>query len=522
MKVNPLSKKRKSLLALGMLVAMVMPHPESLVWAEANLTSNPPVAAGKWTLKSYIQQVLNANHTVASQQMSEQIAMEGVNQAKGAFEPVAKMNVQRSSIRQKNTAEEDLVRQNLGIYSRKNSGYDIGGSALIPTGATIEAKLGVDAIDSNLQAIANRPREFKSFYDLSVTQPLLRDAGVDITMAKTRIAEKDAAVAGLSTLEVNTSVVSSAISAYLDLRMAQERQRIWEEGLRTAEGLVKEARLLDKQGRLSETALIDVENGLILYQVGVSEARQQVEEAMGKARTLLMVTAQDSLPPLTASDPLPKVDKKVVSFQESMQTALTQRADYRSRLVAMEREGIRIAYAENQTLPRIDLVASYGINGLEYNGNKVYSALENDDFPTWKVGVQMSTPIMGNEAANAQLRVARLNKAKALLEAQGLETSMANDITTALSAMENSRQRWEMYQQLLKAGSKQLTMEKQLLAAGRSDRRNVLSREESMVRNRVSLAEQAVAYVKAKVALEVARGTLLANFTDLSSDREKQ
>ena len=39
----------------------------------------------------------------------------------------------------------------------------------------------------------------------------------------------------------------------------------------------------------------------------------------------------------------------------------------------VEREGIQLAYANNQGLPKIDLVASYGMNGLELSAVKAQS-----------------------------------------------------------------------------------------------------------------------------------------------------
>ncbi len=477
----------------------------------ATLKPDSRMASGM-TLPGYVQSVVQVNNVIASQRLNQMISEEDVVKAASVFEPVASVSANRSGLRQKNTAEEDLVRQNLGIYERRNTLYEAGVSVLAPTGATVEAKLGMDAIRSNLQVVAAKPKEYKSYYDLSLTQPLARDRGIDITRARVRMAELDASAAGHGTREVTTSVVSDAISAYLELALAQSRDQLWREGVRMAERLLDEAKSLYRQGRMAETALLDVENSLVRYRVGANESRQRLVEAMNKGRSLMLATAQEHAAPLVALDPLPEVQAPAESFTRSMEVALQHRPDYHSRQAAIEREGVRVVYAQNQTLPRVDLVASYGINGLEYGAGQALDALGQSDFPSWKIGLQASIPLGGNRKASAELRSARMGKEKALLDLKGVETAIANDVDNSLAAIDSSYQRWQMYGQVLTTEERQLSTERRLLEAGRSDMRNVLAREEAMIRTRTALLEQSVAYARAKMSLAVAQGTLLDNY----------
>ncbi len=500
-----------SLLALALAMGPATANESSTGAATAALKPDARMRSGM-TLTDYVQSVLQVNNVIASQRLNQMISEEDVAKAASVFEPVANLSANRSSLRQKNTAEEDLVRQNLGIYERRNTLYEAGLSVLAPTGAVVEAKVGMDAIRSNLQVVAAKPKEYKSYYDLSVTQPLARDRGMDITRARVRMAELDATAAGHGTREVTTSVVSDALSAYYELALAQSRDQLWREGVKMAERLLDEANSLYKQGRMAETALLDVENSLVRYRVGANESRQRLVEAMNKGRTLMLATANEHAAPLVALDPLPPVQAPSESFTRSMEVALQHRPDYHSRQAAIEREGVRVVYAKNQTLPRVDLVASYGINGLEYGASQSIEALGQSDFPAWKIGLQASIPLGGNRKASAELRSARMGKEKALLDLKGVETAIANDVDNSLAALDSSYQRWQMYGQVLATEERQLTTERRLLQAGRSDMRNVLAREEAMIRTRTALLEQSVAFAKAKMSLAVAQGTLLDGF----------
>lgn len=511
-KTKPVTAMRGALCAAGLCAAFALAPGHC---AEAREAGAPAVAADNMTLPAFVRKVLLVNNVIGAQRINQQVSEEEVVKANAIFEPLGKLALNRTGILQKNTAEEDLVRQNLGIYERRSNTAEAGVSVLGSTGATIEAKLSLDKTRSNLQVVADRPEEFKALYDITVTQPLARDRGGDITRAKVRMAELDASAAGHSTREVSTSVISDAIAAYLDLGLAQQRDQLWSEGTRTVERLLGEAQALYEQGRMAETALLDVENSLLRYRVGASEARQRLVEAMNKVRTLLQQSAdQSGGAALVAADPLPPVLAPDASFANSMGLALVHRPDYLGRKATVEREGVRIVYAENQTLPRIDLVASYGINGLDYQADKALGSLRHQDFPTWKVGIQAVIPLGGNRRAGAELRSARMGKEKALLDLKAVETAMANDIDNSLSALSTGYERWQMYRRVLDAEGRQLDTERRLLAAGRSDMRNVLSREEGLIRTRSAVLEQTVAFAKAKMALAVAQGTLLDAFVD--------
>jgi outer membrane protein TolC len=459
----------------------------------------------------FIQAVLVRNHVIAGQNLTMEIAGEEVVQAKAAFEPLGKLSMLHGNLRQKSTAEEELVRMNQSLYQKRNNTMDAGVSMLIPTGATVEGKLGLDDIRSNLQTLRNVPEEYKSYVDFSLTQPLAKDGGLEVTSAKTRMAEMERMAAEHTRDAVVSSIVSTAISAYLELRLAQERQAVWNDGMRVAGKLLEEARAMHRQGRLAESALLDVENSYSLYQVGSSEAEQKLMEAMSTTRNLLLATdgsavvASESIAGLKAPQGEPTVD-------EMMRTAIQNRAEYLARKAVLDKEGIHVAYADNQTLPRIDMIASYGLNSLEYSGDKSVSSLADGDYPSWKVGVTASFPLGGNQGANAELRMAKKNKEKALLDLMAVEGSIANELQSGLAAHRSSRERLQTYRQILANGEKQLRMERQMLASGRSDMRSVLSREEALVRTKVSFLEQMVALEKARVALQLAQGVLLTDY----------
>jgi outer membrane protein TolC len=160
-------------------------------------------------------------------------------------------------------------------------------------------------------------------------------------------------------------------------------------------------------------------------------------------------------------------------------------------------------------LPRIDLVASYGVNGLNYamaDASK-WSAMR--DFPTWSVGLQISVPIGESRIGKADVTAAKLRRQDALLGLKALETQIANDVDTSFSLRSSVAERWRLWQKVLTREREQLEVERRKFAAGRSDTREVLLREERVINAQLALAEQQMAFGRADVLLQAAQGILL-------------
>jgi outer membrane protein TolC len=196
-----------------------------------------------------------------------------------------------------------------------------------------------------------------------------------------------------------------------------------------------------------------------------------------------------------------------------MRKALDRRDDYRMRKTMLEREGVQLAYAHNQGLPKIDLVASYGLNNWELgSASKAYSFSRMEDYPSWTVGVQMSMPIGENQQAKADIVAAKLRREDALLQLKAIEVSIANDIDTAISMVASSAERVRLWQDVAAREQRQLELERSRFAAGRSDMREILLREERAINARLAVVEQQAAWSKADILLEAAQGHLLDRF----------
>lgn len=470
------------------------------------------------TLRQVVQAVRADSRAVRSKRLDRDIASAAVDRARGAFEPTFTVSATRAHDRQRSTPEEDLARygvgNQVGLYERDSRDYAATVGALLPTGAKLEAKATLSEFQTNISRALRQSGAFdmRAGYGLSLTQPLARDSGSDVALARVKVAELDDATAAQTSLDAESGAVAEACMVYLDLAFAQQRLAIAQERIRTGEQVLAEAQARVRQGRAPEAEVWEVENALARYQAAQSEAEQQQLERMNRLRTLLNTSAAARPKPLRAADPLPPARTELPAFERSLQLARENRTDLKGRRLAMERETVQLSFARNQLLPRVDLVASVGFSGLDTRRLAALDPARVEQFPNWSVGLQVSIPMGGNQQAKADLRTALVRRQEAEEAIGALEAAIANDVETSVGLMASAARRHALTSEVAQRELRQLALDRRRMLEGRGSLREVLISQERASSAQMQALDHQTQSAKADVLLEAAQGTLLSRF----------
>jgi len=470
------------------------------------------------TLRQVVQTVRADGRSVRSKRLDRDIASAAVDRARGAFEPTFTVSATRAHDRQRSTPEEDLARygvgNQVGLYERDSRDYAATIGALLPTGAKLEAKATLSEFLTNISRALRQSGTFdmRAGYGLSLTQPLARDAGRDVAQARVKVAELDDAAAAQASLDAESGAVAEVCMVYFDLAFAQQRLAIAQERIRNGEQVLTEAQARVRLGRAPEAELWEVQNALARYRVAYSEAEQQQLERMNRLRTLLNTNAAAKPQPIVAADPLPPVRTEPPALERSLQLARENRTDLRGKRLAMERETVQLSFARNQLLPRVDLVASAGFNGLD---TRRLAALDPDrvqPYPNWSIGLQVSIPMDGNQQARADLRTALARRQEAEEAIGALEAAIANDVETSVGLMASAARRHALTSEVVQRELRQLALDRRRMQEGRGSLREVLISQERASSAQMQALDNQTQSAKADILLEAAQGTLLARF----------
>ncbi len=503
---------------LAVALAAVSPQGSAASEEGRKAVSKTREAGLRLSLDDLIEMVHERNERIHYQKLEWDVSRDAVESAEAVFEPemVASYDHIKNSVQNTSTerASQDPLsflfgpQDEVSEFHERNDEYSVAVETLVPTGAKF--RVGYDLRDLSNSVMRTR-NEYKSFLGASVVQPLLKNGGIEATMANIHVAEADADMSLQGYRREMLQVVAEAASAYWDLCLAQEKLRVRHESVRIAREILRDNKERVRTGKMAETEVLEAEAGLAARKSMESAARQEVVSAMNDVKTLLSSPAGEIKGAVIASE-RPALRDIEVDFQSSYRESLEMRPEYLSTKKKVEREGIRIAYAENQKWPQLDLKASYGINDLDVDKPRDAVHLAgNRDYESWSVGIELRIPIWGGRKTRSELAAAKKRKKQALLELKATETALANAVDTSIRSVRSALSQAESYAEAVRLNERLLAVELSRLDAGKSNSRTVLDREEELNKVREYYLESLINVQKASIALESVKGTLLRN-----------
>ncbi|MBF0177913.1 MAG: TolC family protein [Magnetococcales bacterium] len=465
----------------------------------------------KVNLKEFVSEVLQRNGKLTMSRLDAEIAEKQIDHAKGDFEPRVVAATKYRDEMTPNTVEESMQRSFLPEYYERSKEHKVGlKKKIMATGAQLEVESGMREINNTLQTGDSTGGEFKTFEGVTLTQPLLKGFGSAVT-SNMRLASGDAELAKergrLSAMEL----LGQAAMSYLDLCWSKKVLDIRQEAADVARKLLVDGEARAKAGRTASSELLE-------YLALVSQ-----REAQLNAARQALISAEDALyNHLFMQRDVDKVNVETTEALESeeeapqeivsLEYAFTLRPELRIAKKSAAQEDVRIVYLANQKLPQLDLVTSYGFNGLAHDTSKPLKMLNNDHNKVWSIGLQFDVPLFGGVSATSQWDAAKKRKERALLDIKNTEVQIANMVHTQMKQVENGRKEWKTMQRLTQASQEKWKTTLADHKAGRGEYRDLLHQESLVKQSQEAEVQSLLRYRKALVSLYLAEGSMLARF----------
>ena len=464
------------------------------------------------TLEEAINEVLVQNESLQAKMLEVEIARRQFKAERGIFEPAVVGSFEHIDNSRENTIEQQAA---LGLfatrdYNERNDLYNGGLEFLSPVGSKFRVGYNLRRLQNTLNARLGSG-EYVTTVGITVTQPLLKNAGVAATMARIRLGAINSDIAYQDYRRQLMLTLSRAEAAYWDLYFSQEQERISEESVRLAESVYRDNKARLEVGKSSELELLQAEAGAALRKSRRSDAAQRLNEAATQLSTLFSGSTGDAVPLIWAMEE-PQVRVVSTNFYDAYREAFERNPDYLTRKHQAVAENVRLAFAKNQRLPELDLKGSYGLNGLGRVPGESHDDLERADYPAWSVGVEFRIPVTGGIRERNEYKAAQLAKERSLVNLKEIEVQVGNALNTSLLKVNNLRESVENHRSVIEFHEKLLQSQLARLEVGVIDSRTVLETEEKLFEARITLLENLVAYQKALLELDLIKGTTLASW----------
>jgi len=437
-------------------------------------------------------QVALVNPTIANQALSEEEA---------AFEASFDLN---ANWRQTDTPTSS------SLDDAQANGQSVTPGVTIPlrTGGTTRISLPMSRSEtSNIFATLNPA--YTADLQFSLSQPLLRNAGrrastfgIKIASYSEQIAQAQTKLAVINQLAAVDRAYWALYQARAELDVRQQEFELAVEQLERAQRRVAAQAAAEIEVLRAQAGVADSLEAIIVAQNLVLSSQRELKRIVNLPG--LDVDTSTMVIPTSTPDPV----EYVFNAQALIDEAIAQRMDLLEVELQIARDAANIDFRENQSLPALDLTASYQINGLGESLGDAYEVMAENQFEDWTLGLNLSVPI-GNEAALSRLRQAVLQRIQRIATRDSRLQTIRQEVLDAIDRLEADWQRLQAAQISVALDTRNLEAEQRQFEQGRTTSTDVLDATRDLTASRSAEIRAVVSYQLTQIELAVATGTLL-------------
>ncbi|KAF0866531.1 TolC family protein [Pseudomonas sp. LD120] len=340
--------------------------------------------------------------------------------------------------------------------------------------------------------------------DLAIIQPLLRGAGWDVTTAPLRLARINEQSNRLTLKAGVAQTITLIITSYRELLRSQEQLNIAQDALKRAKALLEVNRALIAAGRMAEFEIVQTEADIASQELGVEEARNQVDL---NRLSLLRLLALDMSTQIHASEAL-QASKISIDQREALRLAQTQQPEYLATLLGSQQADLNLVMAEDQGRWDVSLIA-----GANQTRSRYANETSNGSQRRWDsyAGVQVQIPIgdLSTRQAEVHARVNVQNQEIILADARQV---LERDVNNVVRDLGTRWRQYEIAQRASELSKRKLQIERDKLSAGRSSNFQVLSFEGDLRNAENARLNALIAYLNAQTQLDLTLGMTLESW----------
>jgi outer membrane protein TolC len=358
-------------------------------------------------------------------------------------------------------------------------------------------------LETNSALVSVSPA-MRSIVNIELVQPLLRNLiwNAPWTRVKTSRILADAEIENFRREVMD--LVRDIEGAYWSLIANEEQLRVEEKSLETAKALLDQTRTQYEVGVVSKVEVTEAEAGVAAREFSRITAENTFQTAQDRLIDLVLgpnLTAESRL----VIQPTDRPEDYVVydiDVEEAVRKALENRPELAVAQREIDRQEVQLKFAKNQRLPQVDLVGSYGNEGLSGRANPDCVIFGNacgvnpatgpsygdsyTDFFTQDAadrifaGGRFSIPIP-NTAARHGVSRQELELRRALVQRRQVEQQIVLEVRLAARNLSSAQEGIVASQRRVTAAEEQLRAERIRLEYGESTPFDVLLRERDLV-----------------------------------------
>lgn len=288
--------------------------------------------------------------------------------------------------------------------------------------------------DLTTRTLSTRYEPMLSF---QVKQPLLRDAWQELNLAGVNISKLNYRIALTAFRQKTEEVSTEVISLYWALARARRDREIQQWLLEWTRETLKKVQ--DRKGiDATDVQIKQAEAALESRKAVLFRAEKQVMDVQD-ALVRLLSDSQINLLSDFEIVPISAPDTTETKFEQSetLRLALSNNPEIQQARLTIEVAQINVDVAKRQKMPKLDLVASARMQGLDRYQGSAQDQLNDADYVSYALGITFEIPL-GNRQREAEFRKRKLEHRKANSILQNTSDQLAAQVKERIRLSETS------------------------------------------------------------------------------------
>ncbi len=489
--------------------------------------ATPAPAAVDLRLDEAVQRALDKNLDIAVERLAPEVADYSIAALRATYRPTFFSTLINSNTVQLPTS------QLVGGASVQNDvrTYNVGYAQQVPWLGGNFSVLWNNRAQESTNAFNTFNPQYNSTVTAQFVQPLLRNLRIDSTRQQLQVTRINRQVSEIELRSTITNTLAAVRNAYYDLVYTVGAVRVARQALSLAEDLVADNKVRVEVGALAPIDVVQAQAEAATRLQALVQAEANSRTAELALKRLIVSGTDDPLwqQPLNPVDVPDLAVSNEVDLAGAVRRALEARADLERARKTIETNDATLRLLANQKLPALDLVATYGLQGIGGTqfirtgglGGQITDTIPggygdaltrigNRDFPTWNVQLQVSYPL-GGGAADAQHARARVQLRQAQAEVRALELQVATEVTNIGLLVQSNARRVEAARAARELAARQLEAEQSKFEVGMSTNFFVVQAQRDLATAQITELRALLDYYKSRNDFERAQQTSLSS-----------
>lgn len=341
----------------------------------------------------------------------------------------------------------------------------------LPTGGNIAGTTQTGFTNTAISTSGVISSAWQSTVGVSLTQPLLRNAGKEVAQLNITLAANTLKDSVERFRFITSDTVLSIITAYNHLYTVRQVLDSRVKALDSAQKFLEE---IKKKPQTPQQAmeLANAEFAIIQRRKDLVDAGRNVSD---QESTLRYLIGMESKTHLVSIDP-PSREEPNITEAEALKEALERRIDLKQLYLSFNISQLQERVSRHQSLPDLSISASGGLSGT--GGNFAQSFHYTGTY--WTVGLQFSYPLGNTAARNDYFRnKARTDQLQNQIKA--LEWRIRNDVEADMRALISARIQMQMADKSLQIAEQRHAEYVKNNAAGTATVQDVINAENDLI-----------------------------------------